>query len=232
MKYLVNRETKEHKILTDNTLWSESDWRMVDSDDEGWIDCTNGVYECPVHDSAEVEFRTVTGESVRSKHPNTWAWGNFKTVKAYRPILPAESKPTLEETWHKIKQEAKVDVFTRLASAVAASESIPALIAEINAMLHPRFEVREKEYISDMISDPGGWSSIESAPEDMSDWRNWKEGDILECISAPTSWWKLGKLYAVRLCGNSMCIIDGDGDERPLQLISEFFKPYSRPEAK
>jgi len=53
-------------------------------------------------------------------------------------------KVTLEETWHKINAEAKVDVFTRLASAVAASESIPALIAEINAMLPEGYEVTRK----------------------------------------------------------------------------------------
>lgn len=61
-----------------------------------------------------------------------------------RPILPAESKPSLEETWDRIEKAAKVDVFTRLAEAVAASESIPALIAEINAMLPEGYEVTRK----------------------------------------------------------------------------------------
>ena len=53
-------------------------------------------------------------------------------------------KVTLEETWEEIKAEAKVDVFTRLADAVASSESIPALIAEINAMLPEGYEVTRK----------------------------------------------------------------------------------------
>jgi hypothetical protein len=62
----------------------------------------------------------------------------------YCPILPDESKPTLEDTWYAINEEAKVDVFTRLSEAVAASESIPALIADINSMLPEGYEVTRR----------------------------------------------------------------------------------------
>ena len=53
-------------------------------------------------------------------------------------------KETPEETWDRINGRSKVDVFTRLFVAVAASDEIPSLIDEINAMLPEGYEVTRK----------------------------------------------------------------------------------------
>lgn len=145
MKYLVNRETKEHKILTDNMVWAHGDLRMVEADDEGWIKWDGG--ECPMPPGSECEFVCENGRSVKTGVDYLeWRKGieGFSNVTFYRPILPAESKPSLEETWDRIEKAAKVDVFTRLSAAVAAADSIPALIAEINGMLPEGYEVTRK----------------------------------------------------------------------------------------
>ena len=145
MKYLVNRETKEHKVYSGTEFYDDEAWRVVDADDEGWIkwDGPDGVN--PLPDNCQCNWITKNWKSAdQSPHMSSiLGWTKGITI-AYRPIFPAESTPTLEETWHAINEEAKVDVFTRLAYAVISAEAIPALIAEINAMLPEGYEVTRK----------------------------------------------------------------------------------------
>ena len=172
MKYLVNRETKEHRLHNygeEHRLGSvHGQWSVVEADDEGWIKWYGKSKKCPLPAKARVEV-LFSYDNKAADHllAGTWSWKD-EELTHYRPILPAESKPTLEETWHKIKQEAQVDVFARLSAAVAASAEIPALISEINAMLPEGYEVREKakptppimsmqfqrDYISDYLNRP------------------------------------------------------------------------------
>ena len=87
-------------------------------------------------------------------------------------------------------------VFDRLKSAVAASESIPNLLAEINALLPDGYCVAR---------------CVEQPAEDMSDWRNWKEGDILECVR-PTEFYTKGRLYLIGTDSEGdYGILDGEG---------------------
>ena len=144
MKYLVNRETKEHKVYSGTEFYDDEAWRVVDTDDGGWIKWYGKSNKCPLPADAKVEVRFIYDNGASfDLLAGDWQW-NDSQLTHYRPILPAESTPTIEETWHKTKQEAKVDVFARLAEAVAASDSIPALIAEINAMLPEGYEVTRK----------------------------------------------------------------------------------------
>lgn len=141
MKYLVNRETKEHVLCATRPYPDSGVWRIVDADDEGWVEWRGKSYTCPLPADAKVEVRfTYDNKDAVDLPAGDLQW-NDSQLTHYRPILPAKSKPTLEETWHGIENAAKVDVFTRLSAAVAASESIPALIAEINAMLPEGYEV-------------------------------------------------------------------------------------------
>ena len=74
--------------------------------------------------------------------------------------------------------ESQKSVFDRLKSAIAASESIPAIIAEIDALLPEGYFVSKTlTDIQETIVAP-----LEPA-EDMSDWRNWREGDVLVIVS-------------------------------------------------
>ena len=66
--------------------------------------------------------------------------------------------------------------------------------------------------------------------ENMSDWRNWKAGDLLECVSVRNKHCAsltLGKLYRYKGQG---CVLDDDGDEQAYPVKrGECFKLHSRP---
>ena len=89
MKYLINKETKEHKFLTDNTLWSSKDWKLVQADDDGWIAHTGT--ECPLPDDVMCDIKVVSGSaSAYSKKVDQWYWytdGDLSDITHYRPIL-------------------------------------------------------------------------------------------------------------------------------------------------
>ena len=148
MKYLVNRETKEHRLHNygeEHRLGSvHGQWSVVEADDEGWIEWRGKSKKCPLPAKARVEV-LFSYDDKAADHllAGTWSWKD-EELTHYRPILPAESTPTPEAPWHENKEEAKVDVFTRLASAVISAEAIPILIAEINAMLPEGYEVTRK----------------------------------------------------------------------------------------
>lgn len=220
MKYLVNRETKEHRILHGIDYPETGIWYIVDADDEGWIKWAGKSNKCPLPNDAKVSVRWNYSDKISSDLlAGDWSW-NDSQLSFYRPILPAESNPALENTWDGIEKAAKVDVFTRLASAVAASESIPALIAEINAMLPEGYEVRGK-------------AKPEAVTEDMSDWRNWKAGDVVIRDGIEAKWWThLGK-YTVHCVDKLTGVYDNDGEFRAFNGNNGGrFKFHSRPEAK
>lgn len=122
--------------------------------------------------------------------------------------------------------EGTPSVFDRLRNAVEAAKSIPTLLAEIDAMLPEGYCVAMRQYDT-----AGG-----SAPaEDMTDWRNWKEGDLLECIR-PTEFRVKGKLYLFgRDCDGDYGILDDEGDVLDRYkpggecFNGEYFRFHSRP---
>jgi len=228
MKYLVNRETKEHKILTDSMVWAHGDWRMVEADDEGWIKWqAKSISQCPLPGDAKVEVLfSYDKKPTTNLLAGDWSW-NDKMITHYRPILPAESRPDPENAWPDDGMPASVyiGVFRRFNAAVAASESIPALIAEINAMLPEGYEVREK-------------AKPEAVTEDMSDSRKWKKGDLVERISGGAEGvYKYAGIYRVESvnCG-WVAIHDECGPKSYCTHdhadIPGKFKFHSRPEAK
>ena len=156
MKYLVNRETKEHVKKGLAPLWLDEspDWKVVEADEEGWIPWSGG--ECPLPDECKCQIELQDGERPLPEPSRRWAWerniGEF-TIAAYRPIL-SETAEKVEnhcseavtkaindgilrrfEEARTVKFEKQSSVFDRLKSAIAASESIPGIIAEIDAML-------------------------------------------------------------------------------------------------
>jgi len=144
MKYLVNRETKEHKVYSATEFYDDKAWRVVEADDEGWIKWDGKSKKRPLPADARVEVLfSYNNEAAGHLLASDWRWAD-EELTHYRPILPVESKPTLEIPWDLIEKAAKVEVFTRLVSAVAASESIPALIADINSMLPEGYEVTRR----------------------------------------------------------------------------------------
>lgn len=144
MKYLVNRKTKEHKIYPGRELYDDEAWRIVEADDGGWIKWNGKSKKCPLPAKAGVEVLfSYDDEAADHLLAGGWSWKD-EELTHYRPILPAESKDLFDETWKGIYARRKVDVFTRLFEAVAASAEIPALLSEINAMLPEGYEVTRK----------------------------------------------------------------------------------------
>ena len=145
MKYLVNRETKEHYRQPGMMAPYGPVCDEVEADDEGWIKWDGG--ECPLPDGTSYESLCYRKNDVRClNEAPRGCWEYIQAlrdgcIKAYRPILPAESKDLFDETWKGLYARRKVDAFTRLSEDVAASAEIPALIAEINAMLPEGYEV-------------------------------------------------------------------------------------------
>ena len=96
MKYLVNRETKEHKVATP---LAESiikrypdfrdDWQLVEADSEGWIPWSGG--ECPLPDDCECNIKTKhMREHSMTRIAAGWDWAhdNYNAITAYRPFSP------------------------------------------------------------------------------------------------------------------------------------------------
>lgn len=238
MKYLVNRETKEHRLHNygeEHRLGSvHGKWDIVEADDEGWIKWDGG--KCPLPNNHGYDVKVRDGDIIDGQHrpqDNTW-WGGIGIV-AYRPILPAESKPEHQRVLDEFKSpfgpcppdaEPTDNVFTRLSAAVSASEQIPALIAEINAMLPEGYSVTQTAQV---MAEPETHPSWDKLAEDMSDWRNWKKGDLVTCINGH-GWtsFVVGGSYRVTDTCNAGVYIEG----LSVNMNIKDFKFHSRPVTK
>lgn len=181
MKYLVNRKTKEHTVATreDMMLVKEfglnSDvFALVEADSEGWIDHVGS--ECPLSDDVKFQARRRDGEL--AAEVTSWAQGHGnRTITHYRPILTEkvqEPEPIPAPQYD--PRSVSFNLLERLKAAHAQAQQIPDLEAEL------------REVLGSMGYDLVARSPFvepEAAVEpDMSDWRNWREGDVLECVNA------------------------------------------------
>jgi len=223
MKYLVNRETKEHVKKGLAPLWLDEspDWKVVEADPEGWIPWSGG--ECPLPDDCEYAFRfrsndgsknTQTAFKMRWEHK-----GGMDDVTAYRPILSETAEKVENYTAglpHSAFWKTEQSVFDRLKSAVAASESIPGIIAEIDAMLPEGYCVTKRE--------------VQPA-EDMSDWRNWIEGDLVRAISTSAcGGYVEGMVYKIERFDHDIIYTERDGFQSDKNgWGARFFRFHSRP---
>ena len=85
MKYLVNKETKEHVIYVP---WSmNSQWTLVEADSEGWIKHEGKV--CPLPDGVRCDIIEGKWTSPDARPAKNWSWGS---ALRYRPILTEQAK--------------------------------------------------------------------------------------------------------------------------------------------
>lgn len=96
MKYLVNRETKEHQIASEIAASSMERypsfaqyWKVVEADSEGWIEWSGG--ECPLPDDCQVETQKHNGKFFGAGLAMNRAW---ECIAAYRPV-PSEPAPEI-----------------------------------------------------------------------------------------------------------------------------------------
>lgn len=227
MKYLVNRETKEHKVATplaESIIKGypdfKDDWQLVEADDEGWIPWSGG--ECPLPDECKCQIELQDGERHLPEPSRRWAWerniGEF-TIAAYRPILSEtaeKEEPRRPGRTIAYIPETPENVFDRLKSAIAASESIPGIIAEIDALLPDGYSVQR--------------CPKEAEPaEDMSDWRNWSTGDLLECVRPKQGYLTLKGHYTMADREYGYVCVDKDDSGEEGRFDRDRFRFHSRP---
>lgn len=218
MKYLVNRETKEHRRW-EPMITGCGIWEVVEADSDGWIPWSVDDDVCPVglNDAVWARFsRNGKTSEYEADRAGGLMWGD-PSITHYKPILTEQSKPT-------VKQYLAADIFTRLRTATEHAASIPSIIAEIDALLGPEYQVVRVE-------------QVEAQPvEDMSDWRNWREGDLLECVAHDMTWHEFGKVYRLGKDGEGdYGILDNDGDAlnecapHGIYFNTDYFRFHSRP---
>jgi hypothetical protein len=142
MKYLVNRETKEHRIFY-GTVPLYGEWIAVEADAEGWIQW-HGDIEWPLPDNCSVELVSSTG----FKHTGAACGFCWNAVRRYRPILDKpediakDAGMTASENYENQckrlgfdPEQQCDDIISRLKSAHEAAQTIPDLLAELREVL-------------------------------------------------------------------------------------------------
>ncbi len=146
MKYLVNKETKEHIVFHADVSVPYPQWSIVEADSEGWITWEGG--ERPLPDDCICDVKVQNGKRLLSHTATTWDWGldiGPGTITHYRPILAtSDTEEPRRYGTTAASAGTQQSVFDRLKSAIAASESIPAIIAEINALLPEGYHVTKR----------------------------------------------------------------------------------------
>lgn len=232
MKYLVNRETKEHIRYNDDKMPPVGIWKIVEADADGWIPFDGRERPLPEHVLCEIVTDNDSARAVKEAlRADRWAWnltsGDPARIIAYRPVLAekeeAQPKSMLGPDFDftstgKMPYSAhSPSVFDRLKSAIAASESIPAIIAEIDALLPAGYCVTKRE--------------AEQPPEGMTDWRNWREGDLVEAIETYKDYYIQGDTYKIRRIFGGTIYTEFDAKGSPHNgWAPRFFRFHSRPE--
>jgi hypothetical protein len=90
MKYLVNRETKEHVVY--RGIVPSENWDIVEADEDGWI--INHYDTNPLPSGARLDVRYVSGQKIEGAWPADMV--RWSDVKLYRPILDKPDKEFLE----------------------------------------------------------------------------------------------------------------------------------------
>jgi hypothetical protein len=175
------------------------------NDSEGWIIFSGN--ECPLPEGCMFEWRS-HNDDVYTTSTHGMYWSAF--VTHYRPILEqAEPIPTVPQP----------SLFEQLAAAHEAAAKIPDIIAQIKATL---------ERYGHTVVPMNPFVEPEAAVEpDMTDWRNWREGDLLLCLTDLDDGLRDGDLYEIVKKGIESCVQDDDGDYRPLTINAYRFRFHS-----
>lgn len=256
MKYLVDKKTKEHRPYYGGSLeWAEDQGLdIVRADSEGWILHTGT--ECPLPDNCRHDVKFRNGDVERDIFPPSWDWRKDKIhgdITHYRPILAEKAKEPVTDEFKRICEEAvkkalcsepiratlevkTLDLLDRLKAAHKAAQTIPDLEAELREVLAGMGYTLgklspfvERPSIKTMTCDWQAGLVATEPTEDMSDWRNWREGDDLMCVKGGVDL-KEEKIYPIATRLSELCVIDDHGCQRLLVRINHLFRFHSRPE--
>lgn len=246
MKYLVNTRTKEHRIYDESQHGDlpNHKYRVAQADSEGWIKHDGG--ECPLPDEGWVHVKHRDGLMRAYRYPRVLSWNHkgmdsAKHPVAYRPILgskPVCHNVTQEEYDSLVKQGAfdnkpdsvvseslATDLIERLKTAHQSAAELPDIVAELRAQLEPLgYDLVARDPFVDLDAPP-----FERVP-DMSDWRNWREGDLVECKDS-TEGYTEGGIYKLRedpANGKARTVTDDKGSVTN-GWTANHFRFHSRP---
>jgi hypothetical protein len=175
--YAVNNETKTHTRLNVSSPIEINGYKVVEADSEGWIEHTGTV--CPLPDDVRCEYRMAGAVNSKQKwlaRGLRWTQTNSDTdITHYRPILE-QAEPTPAQIEPK---ESICELFRALDAAHKAAAQIPEIMAKIKTEIEqyghtvvPLNPFVQAEFVE-----------TEAEPaEDMTDWRNWREGDKFEFV--------------------------------------------------
>lgn len=200
---------------------------------DGWIRHRGG--KCPVEAGVMVDVRNRSGDIYTGRvdcDSVSWHWSHDQhggDIMAYRLHKPAEqveacSKPDPRDS---AKRDSDYVCWMR--------DRITEIDIEVQARTVERAELVQK-LASEGFALIG---RVVEPVEDMSDWRNWKVGDLLEMVKAG-EWEEMtnGKLYKFAVPENrdNFAVIDDDGELRSFSIglnnsVSCDFKWHSRPSA-
>ena len=208
---------------------------------EGWI--RHRGWKCPVEAGVKVDYRMRNGSiDDFGRKSETLDWVHYQEVgdiMAYKLHKPAEqveacSKPELQiklpDNYGEIiggSIDGPLQWRDRIAEIDATTQSLEAERADlVQKLASEGFALIGR--INELLTDAA------QKHEDMSDWRNWKVGDIVECVSHNERWsakFAIGSVNVIK-----EIITDSDV---PVDLtinigyyVSPFdFKWHSRPSA-
>jgi hypothetical protein len=254
MKYLVDKKTKEHRPYYGGSIeWAEDQGLdIVRADSEGWIAHTGDV--CPLPDDAKCEVKFGNGVTIIWQ-PADRCWWNNSAIKAYRPIL-SEKVQEPEQIPTQLTTNT-LDLLGTLKRSHEAAQTIPDLESELREVLggmgytlgkpspfvEPEAQgtdaaVKDALIYGTSVMRGGKHTPIQDfyvapeqtvePPQDMSDWRNWREGDLLLCVKGGVDL-KEGNFYYISTRRHKLCVIDDDDCDRVLGLIDHNFLFHSRP---
>jgi hypothetical protein len=134
MKYLINKETKEHFIFgADAPLpMPLKNWAVLEADSEGWIAHTGAG--CPLPPDARPEVKYASGHKIY----NTWSADmlRWRDVKSYRPILSEKvQEPESIPAPQYDPRSVSFNLIRRLQAAHQSAQQIPDLEAELLEVL-------------------------------------------------------------------------------------------------
>ena len=204
---------------------------------EGWI--RHNSKQQPVDDHVEVEIRTRGGDyEICEASGFAWNATGEDQIMAYRPHKPAEqveacSKPEL--------QINLPDGYGEIYSAQAVEhgplqwrDRITTIDFDIHSLTAERAELVQKlasegfaliGRINELLTDAA------QKHDDMSDPKNWRNGDIVECIVDHEDYFTAGSRYIVDYMESDWVNIhaDDEGDESSIRPHKVKF--HSRPSA-
>lgn len=245
--WLIGVATSASKTASDHAtaIVTRADWEKEKmkqaapkKNAEGWIRHRGG--KCPVEDGVKVDYRMRSGDvDSFGRKSDTLYWDHDNEggdIMAYRLHKPAEqveacSKPELQI---RLPDGYGEIIGCSVEGLLKWRDRIAEIDLEVQARTVERAELVQKlasegfaliGRINELLTDAA------QKHEDMSDPKNWRNGDIVECIVDHEDYFTAGSRYVVDYmeCDWVNIHADDDGDENAIRPHKVKF--HSRPSA-